>query len=77
MTEIVTKLLQSCDKRHRWRGMSDEYRAGSPRRTTGPLVRFHSAHRLTLMAHSPKHCAEMDNLVADARKRDWDELIAE
>jgi hypothetical protein len=45
-----------------------------------PAVRagkFHTAHKLTLMAHSPKHYTEMGRLVADAGKRDWDELIAE
>jgi uncharacterized protein YbgA (DUF1722 family) len=29
------------------------------------------------MAHSPKHYTEMGRLVADAGKRDWDELTAE
>jgi uncharacterized protein YbgA (DUF1722 family) len=53
-----------------------------------PAVRagkFHTAHKLTLMAHpgkgtrtgSPKHYTEMGRLVADAGKRDWDELTAE
>jgi uncharacterized protein YbgA (DUF1722 family) len=41
------------------------------------LVRFHTAHKLTLMAHSPKHYTEMGRLVADAGKRDWDGLTAE
>jgi uncharacterized protein YbgA (DUF1722 family) len=53
--------------------------------TPGGLVRFHTAHKLTLMAHpgngtrtgSPKHYTEMGRLVADASKRDWDELTAE
>ena len=62
--------------------MLDEYSTGSPRTgrrpaTAGPLVRFHTAHKLTLMAHSPKHYTEMGRLVADAGKRDWDELTAE
>jgi uncharacterized protein YbgA (DUF1722 family) len=39
--------------------------------------RFHTAHKLTLMAHSPKHYTELGRLVADAGKRDWDELTAE
>jgi uncharacterized protein YbgA (DUF1722 family) len=39
--------------------------------------KFHTAHKLTLMAHSPKHYTEMGRLVADAGKRDWDELTAE
>ena len=41
------------------------------------LVHFHTAHKLTLMAHSPKHYTEMGRLVADAGKRDWDQLTAE
>jgi len=40
-------------------------------------VRFHAAHKLTLMAHSPKHYTEMGHLVANAGKRDWDELTTE
>ena len=44
--------------------------------------KFHTAHKLTLMAHpstarSPKHYTEMGRLVADAGKRDWDELTTE
>jgi uncharacterized protein YbgA (DUF1722 family) len=47
--------------------------------------KFHTAHKLTLMAHpgkgtrtgSPKHYTEMGRLVANAGKRDWDELTAE
>ena len=27
-------------------------------------MKFHNAHKLQLMAHSPKHCAEMGRLVA-------------
>ena len=45
--------------------------------TPGGLVKFHTAHKLTLMAHSPKHYTEMGRLVADAGKRDWGELTAE
>ncbi len=56
---------------YRWTRMLD----GEP--APGGLVRFHTAHRLTLMAHSPKHYTEMGRLVADVRKRDWDELTAE
>ena len=45
----------------RWTQMLDEYRTGSPRRTASPLVRFHTAQKLTCetclmsraMAHSP------------------------
>ncbi len=32
--------------------------------TPGGLVRFHTAHKLTLMAHSPKHYTELGRLVA-------------
>jgi uncharacterized protein YbgA (DUF1722 family) len=56
---------------YRWTQMLDE----EP--TPGGLVKFHTAHKLTLMAHSPKHYTEMGRLVADAGKRDWDELTAE
>jgi uncharacterized protein YbgA (DUF1722 family) len=45
--------------------------------TSSGLVEFHTAHKLTLMAHSPKHYTEMGRLVADAGKRDWEELTAE
>jgi uncharacterized protein YbgA (DUF1722 family) len=56
---------------YRWTQMLDE----EP--TPGGLVKFHTAHKLTLMAHSPKHYTEMGRLVADAGKRDWEELTAE
>jgi uncharacterized protein YbgA (DUF1722 family)/uncharacterized protein YbbK (DUF523 family) len=42
--------------------------------TTGGLVRFHTAHKLTLMAHSPVHYQEMGRLVAQAGTIPWDEL---
>ncbi|MFN2184514.1 MAG: YbgA family protein [Anaerolineae bacterium] len=56
---------------YRWIRMLDE----GP--TAGGLVKFHTTHKLTLMAHSPKHYTEMGRLVADAGKRDWHELTAE
>jgi uncharacterized protein YbgA (DUF1722 family)/uncharacterized protein YbbK (DUF523 family) len=67
---------------YRWTEMLDEHRTGGPRTgrrpaTASPLVRFHTAHKLTLMAHSPKHYTEMGRLVADAGKQDWDELTAQ
>jgi uncharacterized protein YbgA (DUF1722 family)/uncharacterized protein YbbK (DUF523 family) len=34
--------------------------------TTGALVRFHTAHKLVLLAHSPKAYAELGRLVAGA-----------
>jgi uncharacterized protein YbgA (DUF1722 family)/uncharacterized protein YbbK (DUF523 family) len=42
--------------------------------TPGGLVRFHTAHKLTLMAHSPVHYQEMGRLVAQAGSLPWDEL---
>ena len=42
--------------------------------TPGGLVRFHTAHKLTLMAHSPKHYTEMGRLVAKAGSIPWEEL---
>jgi uncharacterized protein YbgA (DUF1722 family) len=56
---------------YRWTKLLDE----EP--TPGGLVKFHTAHKLTLMAHSPKHYTEMGRLVADAGKRNWDQLTAE
>jgi uncharacterized protein YbgA (DUF1722 family) len=56
---------------YRWTEMLDN--EGTP----GGLVKSHTAHKLTLMAHSPKHYTEMGRLVADAGKRDWDGLKAE
>jgi len=44
--------------------------------TPGGLVRFHTAHKLTLMAHSPKHYQEMGRLVARAGSEPWDEMVA-
>ncbi|MBI3030953.1 MAG: DUF1722 domain-containing protein [Candidatus Rokubacteria bacterium] len=35
--------------------------------TLGDLVRFHTAHKLQLLAHSPKACAALGALVADAK----------
>jgi hypothetical protein len=40
----------------------------------GGLVRFHTAHKLTLMAHSPAHYTNMGRLVAKAGGLPWDEL---
>jgi len=44
--------------------------------TPGGLVRFHTAHKLTLMAHSTKHYQELGRLVAQAGSLPWEELIA-
>lgn len=40
----------------------------------GALVRFHTAHKLQLMAHSQKHYAELGRLVAGARDLAREEL---
>jgi uncharacterized protein YbgA (DUF1722 family) len=56
---------------YRWTEMLDK--EGTP----GGLVKFHTAHKLTLMAHSPKRYTEMGRLVADAGKREWEELTVE
>ncbi|MHC4422568.1 MAG: YbgA family protein, partial [Planctomycetota bacterium] len=42
--------------------------------TPGALVRFHTAHKLTLMAHSPSHYQEMGRLVAEAGTAPWEDL---
>jgi uncharacterized protein YbgA (DUF1722 family)/uncharacterized protein YbbK (DUF523 family) len=46
---------------HRWRSLT------TTGLTRGKLVVFHTAHKLLLMAHSPKHYAELGRLVADSR----------
>jgi uncharacterized protein YbgA (DUF1722 family)/uncharacterized protein YbbK (DUF523 family) len=43
--------------------------------TPGGLVQFHTAHKLTLMAHSPSHYQEMGRLVAQAGSLPWEELV--
>jgi uncharacterized protein YbgA (DUF1722 family)/uncharacterized protein YbbK (DUF523 family) len=43
--------------------------------TPGGLVRFHTAHKLTLMAHSPSHYQEMGRLVAQAGSLPWEGLV--
>jgi uncharacterized protein YbgA (DUF1722 family) len=42
--------------------------------THGGLIAFHTAHKLQLMAHSPRIYAELGSTVADARGRDRAEL---
>lgn len=42
----------------------------------GGLVRFHIAHKLTLMSHNIKLYQELGRLVAQAGSLPWDELIA-
>jgi uncharacterized protein YbgA (DUF1722 family)/uncharacterized protein YbbK (DUF523 family) len=43
--------------------------------TPGGLVQFHTAHKLTLMAHSPSHYQEMGRLVAEAGSLAWEDLV--
>lgn len=42
--------------------------------TPGGLVRFHTAMKMTLMAHSPRHYQALGRLVAQAGALPWDEL---
>lgn len=41
----------------------------------GGIVAFHTAHKLTMLAHSPKHYRKMGPLVAQAGSRPWSEVI--
>ena len=41
------------------------------------LVRFHTAHKLTLMSHSPSHYQQLGRLVAQVGALPWDDLAAE
>ncbi len=52
----------------RWRALVGEGKK------IGSLVAFHTAHKLLIMAHSPKHYSEMGKLVARAKDVDRDEL---
>ncbi len=52
----------------RWRLFLEE--DASP----GGLVRFHTAQKMALLAHSPKHYRELGRIVADAGSRSWKEL---
>jgi len=45
--------------------------------TPGSLVRFHTAHKLTVLSHSPRHYRELGPLVAQGRKASWDKLTAD
>ncbi len=42
--------------------------------TPGGLVRFHTAHKLTVLSHSPKHYRELGPLVAKAGTIPWKDL---
>jgi uncharacterized protein YbgA (DUF1722 family)/uncharacterized protein YbbK (DUF523 family) len=56
---------------YRWTNLLEE----NP--TPGGLVKFHTAHKLTLMAHNPSHYQEMGRLVAQAGSLRWEELAAQ
>jgi len=43
--------------------------------TPGGIVAFHTAHKLTMMAHSPDHYRKMGRLVAQAGALPWSELV--
>jgi uncharacterized protein YbgA (DUF1722 family)/uncharacterized protein YbbK (DUF523 family) len=45
--------------------------------TPGGLVAFHTAHKMTLMAHSPQHYREMGRLVARAGSMPWAEVTTQ
>lgn len=45
--------------------------------TPAGLVRFHTAHKLTLMAHSPEGQRRLGQLVAQVGSLGWDKLIAQ
>jgi len=55
----------------RWTHLLDE----DP--TPGGLVRFHTAHKLTLMSHSPSHYQALGQLVAKAGSQPWETLAAD
>ncbi|MBN1955939.1 MAG: DUF523 and DUF1722 domain-containing protein [Anaerolineae bacterium] len=55
---------------HCWQCLADD----DP--TPGRIVRFHTAHKLTMMAHSPQHYQEMGRLVAQAGTMAWEKLTS-
>jgi uncharacterized protein YbgA (DUF1722 family) len=54
---------------YRWMRMLDK-----EARPAG-LVRFHTAHKMTIMAHSPRHLQGMGRLVAQAGSRSWESVV--
>jgi uncharacterized protein YbgA (DUF1722 family)/uncharacterized protein YbbK (DUF523 family) len=46
------------------------------RKDVGELVRFHTAHKLQVMAHSPQHYREMGKLVADGKSLGASDLFS-
>jgi uncharacterized protein YbgA (DUF1722 family)/uncharacterized protein YbbK (DUF523 family) len=55
----------------RWREVVEQ------RKTRGNLVNYHAAHKLLIMAHSPKHLKEMGRLVGRAKETAPGELYPE
>ena len=45
--------------------------------TPKALVAFHTAHKMTLLAHSPRHYRDMGRIVAQAGSREWADLAEE
>jgi uncharacterized protein YbgA (DUF1722 family)/uncharacterized protein YbbK (DUF523 family) len=60
---------------YRWTCLLGVGDTGGQDPTPGGLVQFHSAHKLTLMAHSPSHYQRMGRLVAQAGSLPWEELV--
>lgn len=54
---------------YRWTRMLDK------EATPAGLVRFHTAHKMTVMAHSPRHQQEMGRLVAQAGSRSRETVL--
>jgi uncharacterized protein YbgA (DUF1722 family)/uncharacterized protein YbbK (DUF523 family) len=55
---------------HRWQAIASK-------KSRGALARFHTVHKLLLLAHSPKHYRELGRLVAAAKERTPTELFAQ
>ncbi len=56
---------------YRWSRMVDN------EATPAGLVRFHTSHKMTVMAHSPRHLQEMGRLVAQAGSRSWEKVVTQ
>ncbi len=48
--------------------VQQRWREAIAEKSTASLVRFHTCHKLLLMAHSPKHCSSMGKLVAESKQ---------
>jgi uncharacterized protein YbgA (DUF1722 family)/uncharacterized protein YbbK (DUF523 family) len=51
-----------------------ELATSRPRR--GELVTFHAAHKLLVLAHSPKHCRALGRLVSEAKRLPANQLLS-